>query len=91
MSMEIKALERAAILAHKSGIGWLEFWQANADRVKQAQPYDGKKYRRLYLGLLSLVCTGEAVGMTPISTGALWLADDDATTHADVGMKDEQG
>ncbi|MCE5267220.1 MAG: hypothetical protein LLG00_04985 [Planctomycetaceae bacterium] len=74
MTQERRALQRAAIAAHRAGIGWNDFWQRRGEQVRKAEPYDVKRYHRLVNRLLSLVASGDTANVEPLD--APWLDDD---------------
>ena len=78
---QIKHLERAALDAHRHGIGWTDFWQRHGVAVREAEPFNRQRYHRLVRHLLHLLASGEASGEHPVAVGLLWgeeWDDDDA-------------
>jgi len=67
-----RMLELLALDCHRVGSTWAEFWQEHGERVRQTEPYDRGRYRRLVNRLLSLVVSGDTDGQQPVG-------DDDAT------------
>ena len=65
----LKALERAAILAHARSVRWSEFWPTVAADVAQAEPWDQVAYHRLVGRLLALVVAGDSDGAEPVGDG----------------------
>ena len=39
-------LERAAIDAHRAGIGWSQWWPTVAEQVRLVEPWNRGRYRR---------------------------------------------
>jgi len=80
---EIKALERAAIDAFRNGIGWTAYWQQHGEQVQQAEPWNARRFKRLYDRLLALVTSGDTNGMTAMAEddAAPWVADDQPSPH----------
>jgi hypothetical protein len=81
MSKQTQALERAALAAHRDGIGWTDFWQQYGIAVREAEPYNRQRYHRLVRHLLHLLTSGEASGEHGVAVGLLWgedWDDDDA-------------
>ena len=78
MLSEMKQLERLALEAHTCNQSWNDFWPTVANRVRQAEPWNRSKFRRLYERLLALVVSGDCDGMLPIGIGDVvpWEADD---------------
>lgn len=85
---EVKALERAALAAHRNGQGWSQYWEAHADEVRKAEPWSRQRFKRLVDRLLHLLTTGEPGGQEPPGDDPEpWLTDDspapsDCTTQA---------
>ena len=87
----MNSLERAAIAAHKSGLGWDQFWQTHGDEAR-AVTYDRRKFHRLFRTLLHLQSCGESSGEFGVGDHPEpWTLDDDVpavdavddtTTHA---------
>lgn len=73
-----KKLERLAIEAHTRGEVWNDFWSDHGDAIREAEPFDRQRYRRLLMKLTALVAGGDLDGCMPISTGdsAPWELDD---------------
>jgi hypothetical protein len=70
-----RTLERAAIKAHRRGIGWNDFWHRHADQVRQAEPFNVAAYHRLMRRLLSLVVSGDLDGQQPVGDDMPWERD----------------
>ena len=67
--MQTKAermLELLAIDCHRVGSTWDSFWREHGERIRQAEPYDRGRYRRLVNRLLSLVVSGDTAGQQSI-------------------------
>jgi len=62
----IRTLECAAIQAHRAGLSWGDFWTANADAIRQAEPHNRQRFQRLVRRLLALVASGDCDGQEPI-------------------------
>ena len=83
-----RTLEQAAMDAHRRGDDWATFWQMYAEQVRQVEPVNRQRYRKLVNRLLHLLTTGEASGQQPIDVGMLWgqaepwLLDDDQAEPA---------
>ena len=71
-----QAIEQQAIEAHRHGEGWGDFFERNREAIRQAEPYDRQRYRRLIDHLLSLVVSGDTNGMVAIGDHEPWLADE---------------
>ncbi len=84
MSKEERALERAALDAHRRGDTWATFWASHAEQVRAVEPYDRDAYRRLVSRLLALVVSGDLDGQEPAGDAMPWTVDDDAGKPADV-------
>jgi hypothetical protein len=69
MSNPTKHLERAAIRHHARGQLWDQFWTEHGDQVRQAEPYNAKRYHRLVRRLVGLVAAGDLNGSEPVGTG----------------------
>jgi hypothetical protein len=78
MSRAIQALERAALNAHARGRSWATFWPAVAEQVRQAEPWNRRRYGRLVRRLLYLLTGGEEGGYEPVGQGGTmpWELDD---------------
>jgi hypothetical protein len=82
----VKHLERAALGAHRRGIGWATFWNEHGDAIRMAEPFDRGRYRSLVNRLLHLLTTGEASGMEPAGDDDMpWEVDDQQIQVADTG------
>jgi len=55
---QIKALERAALDAFRNGQGWNEFWEQHGNTIRQCEPYNRQRFKRLYDRLLSIEASG---------------------------------
>ena len=78
-------LEHLAIDAHARGAGWTAWWPTVAEQVRQAEPYDRGRYRRLVVRLLSLLVSGDVNGMMAIGDDDVmpWVIDDVVTPMTD--------
>ena len=47
MTTTTRDLERAAVAAHRRGIGWLAFWEQHGPAVCRAEPYDRERFALL--------------------------------------------
>jgi hypothetical protein len=76
-------LELLAIDCHRMGSTWDLFWREHGERVRQAEPYDRGRYRRLVNRLLSLVVSGDTAGQQAISDddAMSWELDDQPSPH----------
>jgi hypothetical protein len=81
----IRILENAAIRAHARGDRWADFWERHAEAVRQAEPVNAGRYRRLVNRLLSLVASGDTNGMVAVGDDDMPWEIDDAHKPADVG------
>ena len=91
----MNSLERAAIAAHKSGLGWDQFWQTHGDEAR-AVTYDRRKFHRLFRRLLHLVTSGDDAGQFAVGDPDApmpWEVDDkaeqnriDGETHARIQL-----
>ena len=79
----VRTLERAALACHRVGSTWDSFWREHGERVKQAEPYDRGRYRRLVNRLLSLVVSGDTAGQTAVGDNDAmpWEAADQPGPH----------
>ena len=77
----IKALERAALDFHRRGVGWTDFWQQHAEQVRECEPFNRARLRRLVNRLLALVASGDTAGMVAVGDDDAepWLTDDTST------------
>ena len=74
---QIANLERSAPAAHRRGERWKTFWQAHAQAIRQAEPWNRQRFRRLVDRLLALVTSGDTAGMTAVGDDDLpWERDD---------------
>ena len=64
--MTTRHLERLALDAHQLNWTWDQFWQAHADAILQAAPWNRGRYHRLVNRLLSLVVSGDTDGQQPV-------------------------
>ncbi len=72
-----KALERKAIAAHRAGTDWDAFWRLHTHAIRQAEPYNARRYRRLAKRLLHLVLCGNGSRKKPAGDDpAPWETDD---------------
>jgi hypothetical protein len=82
--MNIRILERSALDFHRRGLGWSDFWAKHGEQVRQAEPWNRERYRRLYLRLMHLVVSGDTSGQFPPGDDSEpWLADDEASKPPD--------
>jgi hypothetical protein len=73
----IRTLERSALAAFRRGIGWAEFWERHAEQVRECEPFNRQRFKRLYDRLLALVTSGDSAGQYPIDDGVTqWEVDD---------------
>ncbi|MGA2063171.1 MAG: hypothetical protein ABSG67_22085 [Thermoguttaceae bacterium] len=88
MNQSIQDLERRAVDAHARGERWETFWQRHADAIRNAEPFNRDRYRRLIGRLLHLLTTGEPGGQEPPSIMEPWEQDDNEVNKpADVGTQ----
>jgi len=79
-----KALERAALAAHRAGQTWAEFWQRHGDAVRQAEPHDRQRFHRLLRRLSALLLCGNSDGHEPLEVVEPWeKADSEASKPSD--------
>jgi hypothetical protein len=64
--MTHKELERLARDAHVHGIDWSEYWERHAEQVRKAEPWNRRRFKRLYDRLLSLVTSGDTDGQQAV-------------------------
>jgi hypothetical protein len=78
---QIKALERLAINAFRRCLRWSEYWQAHGDEVKQCEPFNARRFKRLYDRLLHLLTSGDTNGQQSIidDSAEPWVQDDTST------------
>jgi len=69
MSTNRRALERAAIAAHRDGMTWRDFWPTVASDVAAAEPWDRDAYRRIVRRLSHLLTCGDMDRMEPAGDG----------------------
>ena len=62
MTKAIENLERAALDAHGKNRTWDTFWARHGADVRQAEPWDRQRFRRLVSRLLHLLTTGDPAG-----------------------------
>lgn len=75
MSHQQQVLERAAIDAHRAGIGWSAFWDRHGEAIRQVVPYDRRRRRRLVNRLLHLLVSGDPSGQKPAGDTMPWERD----------------
>jgi hypothetical protein len=67
----VAQLELDARWAYVTGTRWEAYWATHHEAIRQAEPYNRRKYRRLVNKLLAILVSGHAE-QTPIDTGMLW-------------------
>lgn len=76
--MNARELEAAAVEAHNRGEPWASFWQRVEGEVRRAEPWDRRKYQRLFHKLLALHVAGDLDGHFPPGDDNPWGTDADA-------------
>jgi len=76
--MNVKQLESAAVRAHDRGVCFTEFYETHKDDIRAAEPYDRRRFARLYHRLLHLCIAGNLDGAVPVGDNDTmpWEADD---------------
>jgi hypothetical protein len=75
MNESIQRFEQAALAAYGRGETWSAFWKQHAEQVKQAEPYNARRLKRLVDHLLHLLTTGETSGQYPPVIAEPWERD----------------
>lgn len=83
---QIETLERAALAAHRDGIGWSAFWQQHHAAIVSCEPIDRMAYHRLVRRLTAILVSGTAEVLPIGDDPEPWLKDDQAKP-ADVGTR----
>ena len=82
--MSAERLDHEAVVAHRRGIRWTDWWPTVAHDVAQVEPHDTARYGALVGRLLALVTSGDLNGLYPVGN-ALVPQTADVAKPADTG------
>ena len=87
--MSAERLDHEAVVAHRRGIRWTDWWPTVAHDVAQVEPHDPARYGALVARLLALVTSGDLNGLYPVGNALVPQTADvakpaDTTTNAKI-------